>query len=252
MSQKGKIALTVMVVLILAYIAFALDIPYRDRVDDFETCVAAGNPVMESYPRQCRDKKTGEAFVEEITGARGGDMIRVDFPAPLSGVSSPANFSGQARGNWFFEASFPIEVRSNAGDVLGTGYAEAQGDWMTTDYVPWKATVSFDPKGAREGVVRFKKDNPSGLPENDAYVDVPVRFASAATSTPGSVRACKPTGCSGQICSDEDVASTCEYREEYACYKTAACERQPDGECGWTETASLRSCIQDARRQSGI
>lgn len=34
-------------------------------IDNFEECLAAGNPVMESYPRQCRtsDRKH---FVEEI------------------------------------------------------------------------------------------------------------------------------------------------------------------------------------------
>jgi len=57
---------------------------------------------------------------------------------------------------------------------------------------------------------------------------------------------CRRTGCSGQICADEEMASTCEYREEYACYKDAACERQPDGKCGWTPTESLRLCIESA------
>ena len=34
-------------------------------IDSFEDCVAAGNPVMESYPRQCRTSD-GKHFVEEI------------------------------------------------------------------------------------------------------------------------------------------------------------------------------------------
>ncbi len=34
------------------------------QVTDFESCAAAGNPVMESYPRQCAHK--GETFVEDI------------------------------------------------------------------------------------------------------------------------------------------------------------------------------------------
>ncbi len=53
---------------------------------------------------------------------------------------------------------------------------------------------------------------------------------------------CQKTGCSGHICSDRDVASTCEWREEYACYREATCELQTDGECGWTEDNALRSC----------
>ncbi|MES2006919.1 MAG: hypothetical protein V4436_02290 [Patescibacteria group bacterium] len=35
-------------------------------VDSFEACVAAGNPVMESYPRQCRSRE-GVLFVEKIS-----------------------------------------------------------------------------------------------------------------------------------------------------------------------------------------
>ncbi|MFB5631404.1 MAG: MBL fold metallo-hydrolase [Nitrosopumilaceae archaeon] len=35
-------------------------------ITNFEECVAAGNPVMESYPRQCRSAD-GKLFVEEVT-----------------------------------------------------------------------------------------------------------------------------------------------------------------------------------------
>lgn len=54
---------------------------------------------------------------------------------------------------------------------------------------------------------------------------------------------CRATGCSAQVCSDRDVVTTCEYLAEYACYKTATCERQSDGTCGWTPTSVLLSCI---------
>jgi eight-cysteine-cluster-containing protein len=62
---------------------------------------------------------------------------------------------------------------------------------------------------------------------------------------PGSDGTCFIGGCSSQICSDqEDVVSTCEWREEYACYKTATCARQADGRCGWTPTPELRACLE--------
>jgi len=55
---------------------------------------------------------------------------------------------------------------------------------------------------------------------------------------------CYVGGCSAQVCSDRpDMASTCEYREVYACYKTATCERQATGECGWTNTPELAACL---------
>jgi len=57
---------------------------------------------------------------------------------------------------------------------------------------------------------------------------------------------CKVTGCSAQICADEDVITTCEWLEQYACYnKTAKCERQEDGKCGWTKTDQLTKCLQE-------
>ena len=37
----------------------------ESSIKNFEDCVAAGNPVMESYPRQCRTSD-GKHFVEEI------------------------------------------------------------------------------------------------------------------------------------------------------------------------------------------
>jgi hypothetical protein len=55
---------------------------------------------------------------------------------------------------------------------------------------------------------------------------------------------CYVGGCSGQICSDQEgVISTCEWKDEYACYASATCERQPDGQCGWTPTPELTACL---------
>lgn len=57
--------------------------------------------------------------------------------------------------------------------------------------------------------------------------------------------ACYVGGCSAQLCSDRrDVITTCEYLEVYDCFKTAKCERQSTGQCGWTDTPALRTCVQ--------
>lgn len=68
-------------------------------------------------------------------------------------------------------------------------------------------------------------------------------------TTPGpdkpGAEACIKTGCSAIVCAEpgQDVVTTCEYKPEYGCYKTAACERQPDSKCGWTQTAELTACL---------
>ena len=62
-----------------------------------------------------------------------------------------------------------------------------------------------------------------------------------------SQKPCMKTGCSRQICSDEEVITTCEFKTEYECYKRAACERQKNGECGFTQTPELTACLKRAR-----
>lgn len=61
------------------------------------------------------------------------------------------------------------------------------------------------------------------------------------------MKPCIKTGCSSQVCSDHGMTTTCEWRPEYGCYQKAACERQSDGNCGFTRTRELASCLAAAR-----
>jgi hypothetical protein len=56
---------------------------------------------------------------------------------------------------------------------------------------------------------------------------------------------CFVGGCSSQLCTDNEdgAVSTCEWQPQYICYKTAKCERQSNGQCGWTNTPSLQRCL---------
>lgn len=109
------------------------------------------------------------------------NLIRITTPAPNSVVSSPVTVSGEARGTWYFEASFPVRIVDAKGTVLGTGIAQAQDDWMTENFVPFLATITFTPTNEAVGQIIFQKDNPSGLPEHDASVSVPIRLAPVDT-----------------------------------------------------------------------
>ncbi len=60
---------------------------------------------------------------------------------------------------------------------------------------------------------------------------------------PLAAGACMKTGCGGTVCAAEQVITTCEFRPEHACYQDATCARQPDGNCGWTQTAELTACL---------
>lgn len=148
-------------------------------VVDFETCVVAGNAIMESYPRQCRSE-SGELFVENIGNElEKSDLIHIQSPRPNEVITTPVTITGEARGYWFFEASFPIMVTDWDGLIIGEGYATANGEWMTEEFVPFTATVVFTvPTDTpyKRGTLILKKDNPSGLPEHDDALEIPVRF----------------------------------------------------------------------------
>lgn len=105
------------------------------------------------------------------------DKVVVEMPKPGDTITSPLRVSGKAKGMWFFEASFPVQVIDAYGTLLGTGIATAQGEWMTEEFAPFEGTISFDLPKSNEGMIVFKRDNPSGLAEYDAEVRLPVRFA---------------------------------------------------------------------------
>lgn len=115
------------------------------------------------------------------------DLIRVSYPKVNDVVSSPLEVTGEARGNWFFEASFPVFIYDSNGKELGVIPAQANppagGDWMTTDFVPFKAVLEFQSPTTKEGVLVLKKDNPSGLPEHDDELRIPVRFNPVTVET---------------------------------------------------------------------
>ena len=171
------------------------------------------------------------------------DLIRVTYPQPNDEVSSPLIATGVARGTWYFEASFPVKLLDADGNEVAAYHAEAQTDWMTTEFVPFKAVIEFEhPPATATGTLVLMKDNPSGLPERDDEIRIPVRFAPARPGQPW--RACRKSGCSGEVCAEEDVVTDCMFRAEFACYRDAECARQADGSCGWTQTAALKACLE--------
>jgi hypothetical protein len=110
-------------------------------------------------------------------------LVRVTAPARNAMVRSPLAVTGEARGNWYFEASFPLRVIDANGRQLGVSYAQAEGEWMTTNFVPFRGAISFSNPSTATGFLVLEKDNPSGLPENAAEVRVPIRFAQTSAQT---------------------------------------------------------------------
>lgn len=97
--------------------------------------------------------------------------------------------------------------------------------------------------GCGRGVV-----DPTPDSERGTLSPAPPASTGASSQTPP----CFVGGCSGQLCTDDaNAASTCEWLEAYGCFKSARCERQADGACGWTVTAAAASCLSAAGERCG-
>ncbi|MBY0328474.1 Gmad2 immunoglobulin-like domain-containing protein [Patescibacteria group bacterium] len=107
----------------------------------------------------------------------GHDRIVVTSPVMgKSSISSPLMLTGEAAG-WYFEGSFPVDLTDDTGKIIAQGYVTAQGDWMTSDFVPFKGTLEFTvPSGVTHGYLVFKKDNPSDNRQLDDSFSLPVIF----------------------------------------------------------------------------
>jgi membrane-bound inhibitor of C-type lysozyme len=153
--------------------------------------------------------------------------------------------------------------------ILAAGFSEGQATVVLDDGRVFTLEQTASASGVRyantdDQIVFFTKGDEAFLEENGIATytgcmaegaesptenpDGPSEQPNAPNEPPQASNSCYVGGCSGHICSDDpDVVSTCEWHESYACYDTATCERQVSGECGWTETAELTQCLQNAQ-----
>ena len=126
----------------------------------------SARPVSPSIPADVR------AHIREHA-----DLIRLESPTPYQVIESPLEVTGRARGVWFFEGSFPLVLVNWDGLIIAEGYASAEGEWMTEEFVPFRGTIEFaSPDYGERGTLILQKHNASGLPEHDDALEVPVRF----------------------------------------------------------------------------
>ena len=132
-------------------------------------CAFAPCPVATSTPPVVATSTAALPFSKD-------DLIQVDASFGQLVFESGVMVTGTARGPWYFEASFPVELRDANNSVMESTVAQAQTDWMTTNYVPFSFTLNFGMPTTATGTLILKKDNPSGEPANDNQLVIPVQF----------------------------------------------------------------------------
>lgn len=167
----------------LLLILFGTSIAFRiwkhieiSGISNFDECVANNHPVSEIYPPQC-NTPDGRTFTQDIGNIiEYIDLIRLDSPKPNTIVKSPLNIIGKARGNWFWEANSEAELLDGTGKSIAFGHVLAKGEWMTEEFVPFEGVLTFSIPETTSGKLILRNDNPSGLPENNKELIIPVKF----------------------------------------------------------------------------
>ena len=153
-------------------------------VNSFSECVSMGYPIMESYPEKCMtpDKRIfiNESQVIKVEGVATStgkeNLIVVNNIKNGQLIKSPLLIKGQARGYWYFEASFPVEILDGNGKRLTIIPAQAESDWMTENFVPFSVTLVFETPDTATGTIILHKDNPSGEKSRDNSLSIPIKF----------------------------------------------------------------------------
>lgn len=94
--------------------------------------------------------------------------------------------------------------------------------------------------------------NSTPEPESPPGVNVPgVENTEPTASNAADLPACVTGGCSGELCQEPGTPApsftTCMYKREYDCYKTARCARDLQGQCAWETTPELDKCLKVSR-----
>lgn len=195
-ASRTVVGVVIIAMLIAIFWYMKKDASYAG-ITSFDECVQAGYSILETSPEQCRTPD-GRTFVSPTstpvtatttatstsTSTSGivhfptdnSDRIRVTNISANQKIGSPLTIQGEARGNWYFEASFPVELLDGNGKRLVILPAQAIGEWMTIEFVPFSVTLTFAKPSTATGTLILRNDNPSGLPENERYISIPVRF----------------------------------------------------------------------------
>lgn len=142
--------------------------------------VLAGRPSEPPSTGFGADYTAGWRVTRVLRTVNGGDcrsdQVVLTLPERGAIVSSPLEIRGRARGTWFFEGDFPVILSDDRGTTVAQGYATAQGEWMTNEFVPFSALLRFQSPRRGRGHLMLKKDNPSDRRELDDALVVPVIF----------------------------------------------------------------------------
>jgi len=158
---KNIVLILSIVLLSVFMILFAYILKDKDLCCRYELCKQITNI--------CKDQPS----VLYKTSEKGVKLY-IDDVKENATVVIGTQLTGKITGGWFFEGEFPVRILNEDLEILGTLTASATQEWTTSELVPFKLNLDSDIEETTNVVLRFEKSNPSGLKENDDYIDFPI------------------------------------------------------------------------------
>ncbi len=103
----------------------------------------------------------GPQQVEQIPEIIAPSVITFENLNENDHVKPKQSITGEVPGYWFFEGSFPVELRKASGETFATVIATTAQDWMVTTNVKFEIKLPDNFTYTGVGSILFKKDDPS-------------------------------------------------------------------------------------------
>jgi cell division protein FtsA len=118
--------------------------------------------------------------VAESAGVRKGVIVDIDQVTECLDIAiqKAERMAGVAAKDAFVSVGGPHIASQDSHGVVAV--ANPKGD-ISENFVPFSLTLSFPKPSTATGKIILKKDNPSGLPEYDDQIEVPIIFSSEAS-----------------------------------------------------------------------
>ena len=164
-------------IIVVGAIATIFLIVMRLSTPDTNTTTSSQTPTIITTVSSVIDLEKQYPQYKKIT-----DELYLFAPQSNEMIASPQNVAGWLDNSWAFEGNFVISLFDGNNKEIYRGPA-SMPDWMTPGLSGFTALMKFNSPTTPTGTLRIENDNPSGLPEHDKHIDIPVQFATTEQLT---------------------------------------------------------------------
>ncbi len=172
MPNKNSKINTVLIVVLVVLVGYFVLSKHKANAPTSEMPVSTPREILVTG-------KADKSDLISFTIARSTEVTRdkVDALGTERALVGKMDAVGVIKGGYFFEGNIVVNILDKDKKLLRAGHGEATTDWMTSGPVSFKATI--DASGlpgayGGPGYIEIRNDNPSGLPENDKSILIPV------------------------------------------------------------------------------